>query len=191
MNILALLQCTYPTLSKTDLRRLSRIIVAMIAMTGRVTMLSISRWAGKGGSYRTVQRFFSSLLGKTVSSIAIFALSLINVNQRHSYPSMVEQVIRTQAEKEAARARTKKRKARKDHKAALKGKRGRPKGSKNRDKTKVELTPELVRIQNMVRKQISILQGIVSITYLALDGHFGNNNALQMVRQCDLHLPQV
>ncbi len=29
-------------------------------MTGRVTMLGISRWAGKGGSYRTIQRFFSS-----------------------------------------------------------------------------------------------------------------------------------
>jgi len=28
-------------------------------MTGRITMLSISRWAGKGGSYRTIQRFFT------------------------------------------------------------------------------------------------------------------------------------
>ena len=27
-------------------------------MTGRVTMLGLSRWAEKGGSYRTVQRFF-------------------------------------------------------------------------------------------------------------------------------------
>jgi putative transposase len=27
-------------------------------MTGRVTMLGISRWTEKGGSYRTVQRFF-------------------------------------------------------------------------------------------------------------------------------------
>jgi putative transposase len=27
-------------------------------MTGRVTMLGISRWTEEGGSYRTVQRFF-------------------------------------------------------------------------------------------------------------------------------------
>jgi len=27
-------------------------------MTGRVTMLGLSRWTEKGGSYRTVQRFF-------------------------------------------------------------------------------------------------------------------------------------
>jgi hypothetical protein len=31
----------------------------MVVMTGRVTMLGLSRWAGIGGSYRTVQRFFA------------------------------------------------------------------------------------------------------------------------------------
>src|SRR4029434_3361659 len=34
--------------------------VAMMAMPGRVTMLGLARWAGKGGSYRTVQRFFAT-----------------------------------------------------------------------------------------------------------------------------------
>jgi putative transposase len=34
----------------------------MLVMPGRVTMLGISRWAGKGGSYRTVQRLFSQAL---------------------------------------------------------------------------------------------------------------------------------
>jgi len=40
----------------------------------------------------------------------------------------------------------------------------------------------------MVQKQLEILAGILTIRYLALDGHFGNNNALQMARQCGLHL---
>jgi len=31
----------------------------MLTMTGRVTMLGISRWTDEGGSYRTVQRFFN------------------------------------------------------------------------------------------------------------------------------------
>ncbi len=53
MNILAFLQCIQPYLSKTDLRRMRRVVQAMISMTGRMTMLGISRWAGKGGSYRT------------------------------------------------------------------------------------------------------------------------------------------
>jgi putative transposase len=35
---------------------------ALLVMPGRVTMLGISRWAGKGGSYRTIQRFFSQAL---------------------------------------------------------------------------------------------------------------------------------
>jgi len=43
-------------------RQLSRIIVAMVAMTGRVTMVGLARWAGKGGSYRTIQRFFATVV---------------------------------------------------------------------------------------------------------------------------------
>jgi len=44
------------------LRQLSRIIIAMLAMTGRVTMPGLSRWTEKGGSYRTVQRFFYTVI---------------------------------------------------------------------------------------------------------------------------------
>jgi putative transposase len=36
--------------------------MAMLVMTGRVTMLGLSRWAGPGGSYRTVQRFFATVI---------------------------------------------------------------------------------------------------------------------------------
>lgn len=43
----------------TTLRQFSRIIPALLAMAGRVTLLSISRWTEQGGSYRTVQRFFN------------------------------------------------------------------------------------------------------------------------------------
>ena len=234
MNILALLQCIQPDLSKTDMRRLSRIAQAMLSMNGRVTMLGLSRWAGKGGSYRTVQRFFntaiswpkiflrffmqhlflpgteyflvgdesvvtksgkethgldhifSGLLNKVVKGIAIFSLSLVSVEERRSYPLQVEQVIRTQAEKVAAKERKQKR-SKKD-KIALKKKRGRPKGSRNRDKTQVELTPELKRIQKMLKEQLEMLRIWVTVRYLALDGHFGNNNAVQMVQQCGLHL---
>ena len=44
------------------MRQLSRIIVAMIAMTGRVTMLGLSRWTKKGSSYRSVQRFYYTVI---------------------------------------------------------------------------------------------------------------------------------
>src|SRR5919108_1936687 len=234
MNILALLQSIQPDLSKTDLRRLSWIVQALLSMSGRVTMLGLSRWAGKGGSYRTVQRFFnaviswpkvfcnffmrhlyysggeyflvgdesvvtksgkethgldyffSGLLNKAVKGISIFSLSLVSVEERHSYPLWVEQVIRSEAEKAAAKERQKKRAKQKN--ATSKKKPGRPKGSRNRDKTQVELSPELKRIQEMVKKQLKMLPDWLTIRDLVLDGHFGNNPALQMTLQCGLHL---
>ncbi len=60
--ILPLLMCLHPEMTMTTIRQFSRIALAMLAMTGRVTMLGISRWTGEGGSYRTVQRFFATLI---------------------------------------------------------------------------------------------------------------------------------
>ena len=56
--ILPLLLALTPDLSKTSIRQLHSIIVAMLAMTGRITQLGISRWTNEGASYRTVHRFF-------------------------------------------------------------------------------------------------------------------------------------
>lgn len=214
---------------RTMLRRMSVIIQALLAMSGRVTMSGISRWAEKGGSYRTVQRFFNTridweilffrffkkhhyqpgatyilagdesvitkaghkthgldrfyagLFNKPVKSIAIFALSLIDVTTRQSHPVQVEQVVRTEAEKTAAEERTTARAAKKKKGT---GKCGRPKGIR----TDVTLTPELKRIRAMLKRQTARFKDNLTVVYVALDGHFGNNNALQMVRQCGLHL---
>jgi hypothetical protein len=57
-TILPVLLALAPVLPKTTCRQLYRIVEAMLAMTGRITQLGISRWTDKGGSYRTVQRFF-------------------------------------------------------------------------------------------------------------------------------------
>jgi len=48
------------------LRQLSRIILGMLMMTGRVTMLGISRWTDKGCSFRTVHRLYHSTILWTV-----------------------------------------------------------------------------------------------------------------------------
>jgi putative transposase len=60
--ILPLLLCLHTEMTMTTIRQFSRIALALLAMTGRVTMLGISRWTGKGASYRTVQRFFATAL---------------------------------------------------------------------------------------------------------------------------------
>jgi len=47
-------------LGTTTLKQLGLVMQALIVMTGRVTMLGISRWCEEGGSYRTVQRLFNT-----------------------------------------------------------------------------------------------------------------------------------
>lgn len=215
----------------TTLRQFSRIALALLAMTGRVTMRGISRWTGDGGSYRTVQRFFATTLpwatlfwlffrtqlaqstdvyvlagdetvvtkagkhthgldrffaglyGKPVPGLAFFTLALVSTQQRRSFPVAVEQVVRTPAEKAAARANAAKTAA-----PTPKRKPGRPKGSRAKAKTTVELSTELTRIQTQIRSLRTRIGGFLPLTYLVLDGHFGNNGALQMARQCNLQL---
>ena len=233
MDIGALLQCLQPYVPATTLRRCGRIVRALLVMPGRITMLGMSRWAGKGGSYRTIQRFFAmvipwgilfwaffrhhvhcpgdvylvagdevivtkagkitygldrffaSLYGKPVPGLAFFTLSLVSVQQRRSFPMRVEQVVRSEAEKAASKAKA----AAKKPKGAHAPRRpGRPKGSKNTPKGAATLTPELVRITAMLTALLQLIATVLSVTYLVLDGHFGHHNALQMARQCGLHL---
>ena len=232
-DIVALLDCIEPFVTGTTLRQFSRIISAVLAMTGRVSMLGISRWAGQGGSYRTVQRFFSTVLpwatlfwvffrqhlhrpddvyilagdevvvskaghhthgldrffagvyGRVIPGLAFFSLALVSTQQRRSFPVRVEQVVRSAAEKAASKAKAV---AKKAPKPVERRKPGRPKGSKNKTTVEVTLSPELLRIQTMLKAQLKLMAGLIPLTYLVLDGHFGNHPALSMVRQCDLHL---
>ena len=62
LDIMRVFACLSQRLSTTELRQLTRITEALLSMNGRVTMRGLSRWAGKGGSYRTVQRFFNTVL---------------------------------------------------------------------------------------------------------------------------------
>jgi len=52
----------------------------------------------------------------------------------------------------------------------------------------VALNPELLRIKGWIHSLLKQLGSLLPVTYLLLDGHFGNNNALQMTRQLNLHL---
>jgi len=232
-DILALLQCIAPAISKTTLRQLSRAILGMLMMTGRVTMLGISRWTEKGGSYRTIQRlfhteipwaevlwsffqkwlwaskdeyllagdevvcgkagketfgldrFFSSLQQRPISGLAFFAFSLINVREEKSYPVKIDQIVRSDEEKAASKA---KKQARRDKPAAEKRKRGRPKGSKNKKSSAVVLNAELQRIQGALKAFLQQVGKVLVLKYLVMDGHFGNFPSAMMVAQSGLQL---
>ena len=62
MDIIILLQTISHLQSKTTWRQQTLIVEAMLSMTGQVTMRGISRWTEKGGSYRTIQRFFGTMI---------------------------------------------------------------------------------------------------------------------------------
>ena len=140
-----------------------------------------------------VDRFFSSIAGKPVPSVAFFSLALVNVTERRAYPMALEQIIRTPEEKATSTAKAKakqaKAKAKATTAAAAKPRRpGRPKGSKNRPKIDLPLSPELQRIGTMIGALMLQATPTLTLTYLLLDGHFGNAAALQMARQQNLHL---
>ena len=62
IEILALLQTIAPLIEKTTYRQLSQVVLGMLAINGRITMLGLARWSEKGGSYRTMQRFYQGEL---------------------------------------------------------------------------------------------------------------------------------
>ena len=59
-DIMVVLACVSQCVELTTLRQLGRVIEAMLAISGRVTMKGLSRWSGPGGSYRTIQRLFTT-----------------------------------------------------------------------------------------------------------------------------------
>src|SRR5215510_2008860 len=95
MDIVALLHCLQPDLTATTRRQFSRIAWAMLVMTGRITMLGISRWAGKGGSYRTVQRFFAQALPWAILFWVFFRQHVYRPNE--VYLLVGDEVVATKA----------------------------------------------------------------------------------------------
>ncbi|MCG9126770.1 transposase [Candidatus Poribacteria bacterium] len=233
-EIIALFTILNPCLSTTSILHLCQVVFALLAMTGRVTMLNISRWTSKGGSYRTIQRFyntvlpwsmmcwlffknylfdpesdyllvadevvvsksgqetygldryFSSLYGKAIPGLSFLAVSLVSVKDRRSYPMLMEQIVRSNKSTNPDVSATEQ----SDNKLTAKTKRGRgrPKGSRNRNKKDVTLSDTLKQLQTMVKTVMRQINNHIKPGYFVLDGYFGHNNAQQMVSQCDLQL---
>ena len=235
-EIISLFTIFSPHLSTATLRQFCQIVLAMLAMTGNVTMRNISRWTSKGGSYRTIQRFFntslpweklawgffrtylfdaesvhllagdetivpksgeathgiarffSSTYGKTIRGVAFFAVSIISVTKRRSFPLLMEQTVRGEASETPKKTETPTKEADVSKTSKTKGKPGRPKGSKNRNKNEVVLNDTLKQVQTLLNTVLATIGNFRNIKYFLSDGYFGNNNALQMVRDCGLHL---
>ena len=224
-EIIAILEVLSPNLSANTLKHLRLLIEATLSMTGRVTMLGISRWTEKGGSYRTVQRFFkkshkwaelrwlliksqlneacigtwvligdevvvtksgkkthglsrffSSIQNQAVPSLCFINLSLLHVESSQSYPLIAEQLLKKKAQETAP----------KQPRGAKK--RGRPKGSKNKNRANVVLSAFQLQLQSCIRQGLGLIGHSLTIDYFVYDGALGNNAGLQTVKQVGLHL---
>src|SRR6266849_7130654 len=124
--------------------------------------------------------FFPSLYGKAVPGLCFLSLSLISVKRRTSYPVMMEQMDKKPNDDPPDVS-----------KKTSPGKRGRPQGSKNRSRRAVELSPALRFVQETITRFLQLIGDHVKVIYFVYDGAFGNNDALQMVKQPGLHLISI
>ena len=225
-EITTLLIHLHPLLDTSTFRQLTVISEALLMMTGRVTQLSMSRWTEKGGSYRTVHRFFqksipwdklnwrlvemslpkergviliagdattvtksgkrtyglgkffSSIYSRAVSGLGFQCLSLIEVERRISWPILTEQISPPPKKKKSVKTKGKK----------VKRGKGRPKGSKNKNHREVKLNAEMTQVKAMLEKLLKLIGETLKPVYFVYDGAFGNNAAVQMTRQVELHL---
>jgi putative transposase len=123
-------------------------------------------------------RFFSSLQQRVIPGLSFFVFSVIDVRERQSYPIQVAQMVKADGVK-----------AQREKKKPAKGKKrpvGRPKGSKNKKDDKPTLSAELLWLQPVLQAFLVVLKGVLSISYLVMDGHFGNYPSAWMVRQTGL-----
>jgi len=202
--------------NKSFSKNLKSIVSAILAMTGRVTMLSIARWNNKY-SYKTIDRFFnkkinwikinyqifkpflgkeiilagdevvvtksgkytfglgknySSILNIPVKSIKFLAISIIDVEKKRSFPLLIKQLYNR-----------KKKKIVKNKKSKTYKKKGRPKGSLNKNsKNKIHLTG-LFRVVNFCLKHIKKVIKLPKIKYFVYDGAFGNKQGIKAIEE--------
>ena len=134
-----------------------------------------------------LDRFFCSLYGKAVPGLSFLTLSLISVGARKSYPVLTEQVLKQAPKQEKPPSKAAKKSGSKNKGSKNKG-RGRPKGSRNRNRRDVELSPFLQFLQQALKTLLTLIGTDLNMVYFVYDGALGNNAGVQMVRQCGLHL---
>ena len=221
-NINMIMQCCIQRLDGKPLRHLCLIVEALLSMSGRVTMLGISRWTEKGASYRTVQRFFAqklnwpelngylfkqfifseedvllvagdtttvsksgqqtyglgryfhSIYNRAVPGLCFVNLSLISVKHRRAFPIIVEQYVKAEPKPE-------------EPPKPKQAKAGRPKGSKNKNRS-VVLSPQIKWIQGHLKQLQGLIGDVCKPMYFLYDNALGNAEGVAMVESLGIEL---
>ncbi len=143
--------------------------------------LAADRRRGHGDQVRQgdarAGHFFSSIYHKALPGLCFLNLSLVEVKTRKSYPLTAEQLVREDVKESAPKAVKEKR-----------AKRGRPKGSANKNRKDVALSPFQTQLQGCIRAALKLVGVDLSLVYFVYDGALGNNAGLQSVTPTGLHL---
>lgn len=121
-------------------------------------------------------RFFSSLQNRVMPSLSFFVFSVVDVTDRRAYPLQAVQMVKPPAAPKTEAPAT----------PAVKRPVGRPKGSTNKKTAPPVLSPELLRIQPVLRAFLALLMKVLAVQYLVMDGHFGNYPSTWLVLQTGL-----
>jgi putative transposase len=62
IEVLAFLQSNVPLFENMTLWQFNKVIFGMLVVCGPITLLGLSLWTEKGGSYRSIQWFYCSSL---------------------------------------------------------------------------------------------------------------------------------
>lgn len=104
-------------------------------------------------------------------------LSLLSVETRTAYPLITKQLVRSTVQESAPKAIKSK-----------SSKPGRPKGSVNKNRKDVALSPFQILLQASIREALMLIGLDLGIVYFVYDGALGNNAGLQAIIQTGLHL---
>jgi len=111
-----------------------------------------------------LDRFFSGIQQQVIAGLSFFVFSLVNVCEERSYPMQTTQMVKSAEEKAASKVKAEAKKVKQTGEAK---KRGRPKGSKNKDKQEeVVLNPELLRIQKALQSLLDRVGTAISLKAL-------------------------
>ena len=203
-------------LDKRVINQLVSIISSILAMSGRITMLGISRW-NDVISYKTIERFFDkrldwlsinykiikSKLSKNVILVAdestISKSGKVTHNLGYFYSGLQGRAIKgiqvlsfALVDVDSRRSypiltTQLKQSKKKSNPKVTNGKVGRPKGSKNKNSKDVKLT-RLFKVVSWYLKIILKVLKLPTLRYFVYDGAFGNNMGIQVAKRSNLHL---
>jgi len=146
---------------------IKRVIGKEVILVADETTVSKSGKVTHGLGY-----FYSGLQGRAIKGVSFLSFSLVDVESRRAYPLFTKQVKKEKKPEEGKK---------------VKKPVGRPKGSKNKNSSRLRLKG-VFRIVGWYIRVIKKVIKIPTLQYFVYDGAFGNNAGIQTVRRNGLHL---